>query len=172
MTNLKASGFAVLLVTLGVLTRLFPHPVNFTALGAIALWSMTLFPSKAWAVLIPVIALLISDALIGFHSTMVWVYGSILFIATLSLVIQPKQSWGRTLLGSLSASLIFFVLTNLGVWLGGELYPMTTEGFFDCYAMAIPFLKNQIAGDLIFSFGFGLVAKYLLVQRRVQNSVF
>ena len=165
---LKTSGFAVLLVILGVLTRVFPHPVNFTALGAVSLWSMSLFSSRRVALLIPMLALFLSDALLGFHSTMVWVYGSFLLIEVLSLVIEPQNSWGRTLLGSLCASLIFFVLTNLGVWFDGLLYPMTAEGFADCFAMAVPFLKNQVLGDLLFCFALGVVVRVVMKRAAVR----
>lgn len=96
---------------------------------------------------------------------MVWVYGAFLLIAALALWIQPRLSWGRAIAGSLAASLLFFVITNFGVWISGELYPRTAEGLSQCYIMALPFLKNQVAGDLFFTAAIGLVARALAERR-------
>ena len=151
----------VSLVIVGVFTRLIPHPANFTALGALALWSTTLFPRRSWALAIPLGILVLSDMILGFHSTMLWVYGTFALIAFASFWIQPKVSWTRAISGSLCASLFFFVVTNFGVWLVDGLYPMTAEGLANCYVMALPFLKNQIAGDLFFTVLIGALIKVL-----------
>lgn len=162
---------AVGFVLVGVLTRLIPHPVNFTAVGALALWATTFFQDRRAAFAIPLAILILSDLVLGFHSTMVWVYGAFFFIAALALVIQPRLSWGRAIAGSLTASLLFFVITNFGVWVSGELYPMTAEGLSQCYIMALPFLKNQVAGDLFFTVAIGLVARALAERREAAARV-
>jgi hypothetical protein len=161
----KFHALALALIVFGVVTRLLPHPVNFTAVGALALWSTTLFRSRAASFAIPLTALFISDLFLGFHSTMVWVYGAFLLIAALSLVIEPKTSWLRAAGGSLTASLLFFLITNFGVWTTRELYPLTTQGLLDSYVMAIPFLKNQILGDLFYTGLLGVAARALASKR-------
>lgn len=156
---------AVVLVVLGVLTRLAPHPANFTALGAIALWAMTLIPSRPLALVIPLFTLVLSDLWIGFHDQVGWVYGAFVVVAALSLWIQPRQSWGRTLGGSLIASLVFFFITNFGFWAQSGMYPMNAGGLLESYFAGLPFLKNQIAGDLFFSGVLGLVVRALIPGR-------
>lgn len=155
----KAFFFAVALIILGILTRLIPHPSNFTALGAIALWSMTLIPSKKLALVIPLFALLLSDMWIGFHDQVGWVYGAFAIVAALSLWIEPRQSWGRTFGGSLVASAIFFLITNFGVWAQSGMYPMNAGGLLESYVMGLPFLKNQILGDLFYSGPIGVAIR-------------
>lgn len=156
---------AMALVIFGVATRLAPHPVNFTALGALALWSTTLFRSRAWAFGVPLAVLLVSDLILGFHSTMIWVYGAFALIALISLWLEPRQSWLRAGAGSLLASLLFFALTNFGVWAAGELYPPTAEGLAQSYMMALPFLKNQVLGDLLYTGVLGFAVKALADRR-------
>ena len=48
------------------------------------------------------------------------------------------------------SSLIFFLISNFGVWILG--YPKTIDGFLSCYYVAIPFFGFTIMGDLIYSF--------------------
>jgi hypothetical protein len=54
---------------------------------------------------------------------------------------------------ALLSSILFFVITNFGVWLtgGGWFYPRTWQGLVECYVMAIPFFRNTLAGDLVFT---------------------
>lgn len=158
----KAFFAAIALIVLGVLTRLAPHPANFTALGAIALWSMTLIPSRPLAMLIPLFTLMLSDMWIGFHDQVGWVYTAFILVAVLSLWIEPRRSWARTFSGSLLASLVFFLITNFGVWAQGQIYPMNGTGLLESYIAGLPFLKNQIAGDLFYGALVGLVARALV----------
>ena len=153
------------LVLLGVATRLVPHPANFTAIGALALWSTTLFESRKAAFAIPLLAMLISDLVLGLHPLLLWVYGAFMAISIISLWIEPRVSGSRAVAGSLAASLLFFALTNFGVWTQGQMYPMNASGLAECFAMGIPFLKNQIAGDLFYTVLLGAAARALAGRR-------
>ena len=128
-----------------VLVRLIPHPPNFTPIIALALFGSTTFKNKWLGISLPILAMGISDLYLGFYSISIWVYGSFFLISLLGLYwkkIQVKNVF--------ISSLIFFIITNFGVWLGG--YPKTIEGFLLCYTMAIPFFINSILGDLFFSY--------------------
>lgn len=132
-------------VVLAVFVRLAPHPPNFTPIVALALFGSTTFSNRIVGTLIPLIAMAISDLFLGFYSISIWVYGSFLAISLLGhywKTIKTKNI--------LISSLLFFIVTNFGVWLTG--YPKTIEGFVLCYTLAIPFLINAIAGDLFFSY--------------------
>ena len=163
----KFHVLALGLIFFGVATRLIPHPANVTAIGALALWSTTLFRSRSVAILLPLLTLFVTDLILGFHSTVLWVYGAFACIGVLSIWLEPRVSWARTFAGSVIASLLFFGLTNFGVWLTGELYPMTSQGLEECYLMGVPFLRNQVWGDLLYSGVLGIAARALASHREL-----
>lgn len=164
----KINILAIGLVLFGVMTRLVPHPVNFTALTALALWAPVLFRSKTLSFIIPLFVMGLTDAVLGFHSTMIYVYGAWILIGLFSLVAKPESSWLKAGAASLSGSLLFFGITNFGVWTTGELYTPDFKGLVDCYVMAIPFLKNQILGDLLYTGLIGFGARQVLAARAEQ----
>ncbi|MEX0994390.1 MAG: DUF6580 family putative transport protein [Balneolaceae bacterium] len=150
-------------IVLAALSRILPHPYNFTPLGAIALFGAAYFKDKKWAILIPLFAMWISDLLLnnfiyssfyeGFtliSSNMLWVYGSLILIAFLGMKFLKKVTIPRVLGSALSASVIFFVISNFGVWIASPMYPLTLEGLMACYTAAIPFFHNTLAGDLVY----------------------
>lgn len=158
----------IILVFIGALSRLIPHPANFTAISAVALFGAVKMKDKKQAILIPIAAMLLSDTVFevmyrtgvstfpGFHSGMWYVYGAFLLVSLVGLWIRSAFSIQRLILGTLVASLVFFVVTNFGVWLSGW-YGYTVEGLTACYIAAIPFYRNQVLGDLFFTaFLFGL----------------
>ena len=130
---------------MAVLVRLLPHPLNFTPITALALFGATTFRNKYLGLSLPLIAMILSDIYLGFYGITLWVYGSFLLISLLG------RYWKKIKIQNVFiSSLIFFIITNFGVWLGG--YPKTLEGFLLCYTMAIPFFINSILGDLFFSY--------------------
>lgn len=155
---------AVLLILFAALSRLIPHPMNFAPITAIALFA-GVYLNKKYAFIIPVIAMLISDFFIGFHSGMEWVYGSFVIIALIGLWLKSHKKVGYIIGTTLLSSIIFFVLTNFGVWLMGY-YGLTIDGLLKCYTMAIPFFRNSLAGDVFYvalMFGiYELLSRYFL----------
>lgn len=148
-----------LLILVSVLARLLPHPVNVTPVGAVALVGGAKL-SRLWRWTTPFIALILSDFLLGiFFDIKPWslvtpfIYASFAINILLGSKVQGDKRYLK--LGCLSAvgSLQFFALSNLGVWMEGVLYAKTLEGLFQCYVMALPFLSNQVLGDLAWSFG-------------------
>jgi hypothetical protein len=78
-------------------------------------------------------------------------YGAIALIVVAGLLIMKKVNTSRIIAGSLSASVIFFLITNFGVWLGSPIYPQGLEGLFMSYAAGIPFFHYTVLGDLFYS---------------------
>ncbi len=153
------SGF----IFLAAISRLLPHPPNFTAVGAIALFGAAYFASKKWAILIPLLALWLSDLVLNnliyaeFYAgmtflswNMLWVYGSILLIVFAGFKLLKKVTLPRVLTGAFGAALIFFIVSNFGVWLTSPMYPMSLEGLIACYTAAIPFFHYTLAGNLVY----------------------
>lgn len=139
----------LVLVLVAGFSRLIPHPWNFTAVGAMALFAGSRMNNKALAFLAPFLSLLWTDAVIGFHVTMVYVYAAVALTTIVGFWAQ--RSWLKVGAGALVSSLFFFLITNFGVWFSQSLYAKTAEGLFECYVMALPFLETQIAGNLFYS---------------------
>lgn len=135
------------LFVIALASRLVPHPPNCTAVNAIALLGTLYLGSVGLSLSLLFSILFISDFIIGFHSTVLFVYLSIGLIATLnSKRLVFKSVW----LSSLFCSLIFFLITNFGEWCFGTLYPKTLHGLTHCFLAALPFFGNQVCGDLFY----------------------
>jgi len=150
----------LLLVVLGIMLRLLPHHPNIVPIGAIALFSGIYLP-KRWNWIIPLAALLISDYFIGYYGIlMLFIYGAYALIVLLGQILKKFN-----LLAPIAGSLIFFVITNFGVWATANWYPHTASGLVSCFVMALPFLKKTIVGDVIYSvalFGGYEIIKYAI----------
>ena len=151
---MKTRFWAVLpLIAMAVLARVIPHPANVTPIVGLALFSGAFFSIKnrVAAVLVPLIAMFVSDLAIGMHSQMVSVYGSIVLISLIGFVLSEKRGAARIAGASIAASTLFFVITNFTVWLSGEMYAKTGAGLLECYTLALPFYRNGLLGDLAYS---------------------
>ena len=132
------------MIALAVITRLLPHPPNVAPITAIALFGGCNIRDKNLAMALPLICMFITDLFLGFHVIMPFVYLSFMCISYIG--INSKKITNGTILGS---SLLFFLVTNLGVWYLG--YPNTLPGLVSCYTLALPFFVNTIIGDLFFT---------------------
>lgn len=139
------------MILIAALSRLIPHPPNMTPLTAMALFSGVYARDKRLALAVPLLALLLSDLIIGLHMQMPIVYlcfAGMVFIGS-SLKSRPKVlPLSFAVLGS---SILFFVVTNFGVWLLDGLYPRSFQGLIVCYTAAIPFFRNTLLGDLFYA---------------------
>lgn len=140
---------SIVLIFAGTLSRLLPHPLNFTPIAAIALFGGT-YLNKKYSIVLPMLALLISDYLLGFYSGMIWIYGSFALIGLIGIWLKNNKSVPMIFGGTLLSSILFFAITNFSVWIDGSLYPKTWDGLIACYVAAIPFFRNTIAGDYFF----------------------
>lgn len=158
------NGVIALMIVLAALSRLIPHAPNFTSIEATAIFAGAMWGLSLSAFLVPVLSMLLTDLIFGFHSSMFFVYGSLALSVMLGAIALQKRTGLRILGCALLSSLIFFLVTNFGVWLGG-MYPQNTQGLIDCYVMALPFFRNQVTGDLVYS---ALIfASYELVHRKL-----
>jgi len=147
--------------------RLVPHPPNFTPIGAMALFSGAYLGRRIVAFAAPLGALLLSDLVLGFYHGQATVYFSVALIVMLGMVALRRVSLLRVGTAAVASSILFFVITNLGMWLFSGFYPRTLIGLEACYVAAIPFFQNTLAGDLFYAtllFGGFRIAE-LLVPR-------
>ncbi|MEE3034601.1 MAG: DUF6580 family putative transport protein [Bacteroidota bacterium] len=153
--------FLISIILIAILSRFLPHPPNFTPITAIALLASKGFINRFTSFLVPLAAMIISDFFIGFHSSVFFVYGSYMLIT-----FYGRLTKKISIVTVVISSIIFFVVTNFGVWLIG--YPLTIEGFLACYLMAIPFFINTLLGDLFYSaimiFSFNRLTKMQVVK--------
>lgn len=141
---------ALLIVSIGVLSRFLPHIPNFAPITAIALFS-GVYLEKRYALILPLAAMIISDYFLGFHSTTFFVYFSFLISAGIGILIKNKKTPVNILKGSLVASIQFFIITNFGVWAATNMYEKSFAGLMYCYYMGIPFFRGTIMGDLFYT---------------------
>jgi hypothetical protein len=146
----------------GALMRLIPHWPNFTPIAAMALFGGAYLGKKYLAFAIPILAMLVSDLVIGFHSSMLAVYIAFAITVTIGLFIRKKLN-GFTILGAaLSSSMIFFLITNFAAWLSSpHLYTANFAGLMQCYtaglmffndgSYGVSFFMNEAMGGVFFS---------------------
>lgn len=159
-----------ILIIIGFLTRFAPHPMNFTAVGAIALFSGYYFRDKRIAFIVPMAIMILSDWVLGFYQwqLLASVYLSFAFVVFLGTTIK-KQKWFIALPASLLGTASFFLITNWAVWQFANWYPHTLAGLLTCYAEGLPFIKNSFAGDLVYTFIFFEIAELaMLIAKKIE----
>ncbi len=163
---MRAARFAVLLgfVLVAAASRLVPHPPNLTPIAAMALFGGAYFPDKRAAFLLPLAAMFLSDLVLGLHRGWPVVYGSFMLIVCIGFWLRWRRTALRVACAAVASSVLFFVVTNFDVWAWGSMYPKTSEGLLACYAAAIPFFRNTLTGDVLYSAalfgGFALLERW------------
>ena len=155
---LKKEIFPISLILILVFARLIPHPPNFTPIIAVALISGYFFKNINLSLLILLVAMLLSDLFIGFYENMIFVYASLLLITFVFHKISKKINFKNLFIYCFAGSLIFFIVSNFGVWALGSpgvydiAYEKSLSGLIQCYILAIPFFGNTFLSTLIFAY--------------------
>ncbi len=129
-------------------TRLLPHPPNLTPVMAIALFGGAFLTSNWAAFAVPILAMALSDLFIGPDHLLPVVYFCILLTTCIGLLLRTRKSLVAVTAAALGSSVLFFVITNFGVWYFGPYYPHTAAGLVASYVAAIPFFQNTLVGTL------------------------
>lgn len=141
-------------LVLAALSRLLPHPPNFTPLEAMGLFAGAVLLDRRLAFLLPLGAMAISDAGLallhgmdyGFHSGLPLIYALLAFNVLLGMKLLPQAGALKIAGTGTFAVLFFWTASNFAVWLGSGMYPMSAAGLIACYVAALPFLGNALAG--------------------------
>ena len=155
---LKKEIFAISLIIILAFARLIPHPPNFTPIIAVAIISGYFFKNFNLSVLILLSAMLISDLFIGFYDNIIFVYLSLIVITFIFHKISSNINFRNLFIYSFAGSVIFFVISNFGVWALGSpgvqdiAYEKSLNGLIQCYVLAIPFFGNTFLSTVIFSY--------------------
>ena len=146
MQNTIIKNFILISFISIIVTRLIPHPPNFTSTIALAFYLPVLFGVKFIIVVLG--AFILSDLVIGMHQLIFFTWASLLLVGYLSKFF--KKTYFRPL-GITISCILFFIISNFGVWLFSDLYTLDANGLITCYTMAIPFLQNSLIGTIIFT---------------------
>ncbi len=139
-----------------MITRFIPHPPNFTSLIAISFYIPLIFGIMYMPVVL--FSFVITDIFIGFHNILFFTWGSVVIIGLLSKYFTSLGFKFR-IFGALSAAVLFFIVTNLGVWLSGS-YGYDLAGLITCYTLALPFFGNTLISTIIYSLIIEVFYKY------------
>lgn len=149
--------FFAILLAVSFSSRLLPHVWNFTSLGALFLFAGVYVRPKAFNLALPLVLLMVTDLMIGLHTTLFYVYGAFIamgFMGSWFAKFLNTQSYlksGAALTGiALLNSLFFFIVTNFGVWHLEAFYSKDLNGLIMCYLAGLPFLDRQILADVLF----------------------
>jgi hypothetical protein len=166
---LKPRFLALLtLILAAAATRLLPHPPNMTSLSAVALFGGAYLADKRLAFLVPLTALFLTDLVIGFYGHMEVVYLAFLLVVCIGLWLQKHRTVPAIAGASIASSIVFFLVTNL-VWfhIGDTPYPLNFQGMIESYVAGLPFLRNTLTGDLLYTAL--LFGGFALLERRFDS---
>lgn len=163
--QLQMGGVAAVLIGFAVLMRLgepllLGRLTNFAPMTAIALLAGAAYSRRSVALAVILAATAVSDLLVNpilhgiaapWYDGWYWQYISYAMITLVGRGLATRHSTLRVAFGAVSASMLFFVVSNFGVWASTGLYPKTAEGLVECFLMAVPFYQPTIAADLFFS---------------------
>lgn len=152
------------LIAFVVASRFLPHMPNLSPLGAIALFGGAQFEKRWQAFLVPLLSVFVSDLVLNnliyahyyesfvlFYDGFYWQYATYALTVILGAVSLQKGGWLRILTASSGSAVLFFVISNFGVWAGGTIYTMDAAGLLSCYVAAIPFFKGTLIGNVGYS---------------------
>ena len=149
---MKKEIFPITLILILALSRLIPHPPNFTPIIAVAILSGYFFKNLYLSFLVLITSMIVADFFIGFYDNMLVTYMTLIFISFTFYKVGSKLNYKNLFLFSLFGSLIFFIITNFGVWALGSLYEKNLKGLIECYILAIPFFGNTFLSTLVFAY--------------------
>jgi hypothetical protein len=143
-------------------SRFVPHPPNFTSLIALSFYVPVFLGLRFIPALL--ISFAITDLIIGYHSGTHWTWGSVLLIGLLSQFFIKNIK--TRLVGASSGAVIFFIITNFGIWTSG-MYGYTIAGLYTCFILAIPFFAYSLISTLFFSIIIEIIHSLLKIKLRI-----
>lgn len=162
---------ALFFIFAAVILRLLPHEPNFAPIAAMALFG-GVYLDKKYALLLPLVAMFVSDYFLGFANTpvVISVYLSFLIIGLLGFWLREHKKASLIFASTISGSIIFFILTNFAVWFATPWYAKDLSGLLHCFTLALPFFRNTILGDFFYvglMFGLYELVMYIVTQRKL-----
>jgi hypothetical protein len=167
--NLKHLVLPIGLIVVLSFSRLIPHPSNFTPILAAGVFAGFYFRNFILSIFIVISSMFIGDLVIGFHSTMIFTYSSLILAVAIGLLIK-KFNFKEILFSGLSSSVIFFAVTNFGSWLTLEMYEKNFSGLLQSYFMGIPFFHNTLISTLVYLIFLKLLLEFSIKKKLINIS--
>ena len=183
MNSQKNIIILLVIFVIAAATRLIPDSLqNFTAIGAIAFMGGALIKNKWLKYLLPLGLLAITDVVLNmfvyseftngslFYSGMIWVY--IPFVISVfigEMVMTKRKSGSKVVFSGILSGIVFFLLSNFGVWMSGVMYPKTMGGLLDAYYMGVPFFRNTLLSNVVY--GLVIYFAYTLATKESKQKI-
>ena len=161
----KNTKTAVFLLGIFLITqsRLIDHPWNFTPIIAVGILCGYYFKNILYGYSILIFSMILGDVIIGFHNLIIFTYVALLFSVIIGKSLN-KLKVTSLILSSVTSSLAFFIISNLGVWFLTDYYSSNLQGLIECYIAAIPFFRNTLVSTLLFVFVLKIIFERLNIQ--------
>ena len=150
------------------LTRLIPHPWNFTPMLAVGIFSGFYFKQFYLSLFIVILSMFIGDLYLGFHSTMFFTYISLAVAVIIGLYIKHFK-FTDILFSGLASSVSFFIITNFGAWLTLEMYEKNFSGLLQSYTLAIPFFHNTLISTFLYLILLKLLFDFIIRKKIIKT---
>ena len=162
---LKKYFLPITLILILLLSRLIPHPSNFTPILAAGVFSGFYFKNFLLGALIVIVSMFLGDLYLGFHDKMFFTYISLAIAVALGLLIK-RLKFTEILFSGLASSVCFFLVTNFGAWMVLDMYEKNLAGLLKSYVFAIPFFHNTLISTFLY-----LVLLKLLFDFTTRNKI-
>jgi hypothetical protein len=166
LMNLKKEIFPISLILILAFARLIPHPPNFTPIIAVAIMSSCFFRNMYLSFTVIIVSMLLADVFIGFYNNIFFVYLSLLLIVFIFFRINIKIKLQNLFIFGFLGSVIFFLISNFGVWILSGMYEKNLNGLAYCYFLALPFFLNTILSTIIFTYS-AFIANNLFSKKTI-----
>ena len=165
-TNIQNYILPILIILALSLTRLVPHPWNFSPMLAVGVFSGFYFRQFYLSVFVVIFSMFIGDLFLGFHSLMFFTYVALAITVLIGLSVKHFK-FTEIMYSGLASSICFFIITNFGAWLPHGMYAKNFSGLMQSYVMAIPFFQNTLISTFVY-----LILFKLLFDLAVKKKIF
>ena len=169
MKKIKPYILPICLILVLSLSRIIPHPSNFTPILATGVFAGFYFRNFILSLFIVIISMFIGDLILGFHSTMLFTYASLIISVAIGFYIK-KLRFIEVLFSGIASSVGFFIITNFGAWLTIEMYEKNFSGLIQSYIMAIPFFHNTLISTILYLIILKLILDFFEKKKIIKNS--
>ena len=143
--------YLIAIVLILAFARLVPHPPNAVPIAAMALFAGAFFSNRVLAFIVPLAAMLLSDLVLGLHSTVWYVYAGVIITVLIGSYLKHVTVF-KVSAAAVVATMTFFLITNFGAWLHHDMYSQNLNGLMQAYVAGLPFLRNSLIANLIYSY--------------------
>jgi len=150
--------FIAITVILGVLSRTVFHLApNLEFVTALTLAGTFFIKDLKLRFILPLLIMIVSDMIIGNTNIFLFTWSGFMILPVIQMILKKFSKSKNDFLSGLfltSASgivgtVVFYLWTNLGVVLLTNMYTNNLTGLMSSYINALPFLRIQLAGNLM-----------------------